>query len=56
MGCKENLILKFEKMERLLTNHDQDIEVIFGYLNKLMEDDLQKFDQSERKRIGFVNK
>lgn len=47
------LFLKIEKMEHLLTNHDQDIAVLFDYLKKLLNEDKQKKSQDTRKRIGF---
>ncbi len=49
------LFLKIEKMEHLLTNHDQDIAVLFDYLKKLLSEDKQKKSQDTRKRIGFKN-
>lgn len=47
------LFLKIEKMEHLLTNHDQDIAVLFDYLKRLLNEDKQKKSQDTRKRIGF---
>lgn len=47
------LFLKIEKMEHLLTNHDQDIAVLFDILKKLLNEDKQKKSQDTRKRIGF---
>jgi hypothetical protein len=47
------LFLKIEKMEHLLTNHDQDIAVLFDYLKKLLNEDKQKIRQETRKRIGY---
>ena len=49
----KDLIIKLEKMERLLTNHDQDIAVIFDYLKKLLKADEQKKNQESRRRIGY---
>ena len=50
---QKDIILKLEKMEKLLTNHDQDIAVIFDYLKKLLSDEKKKVNQETRKRIGF---
>jgi ORF6N domain len=47
------LFLKIEKMEHLLTNHDQDIAVLFDYLKKLLNEDKQKIRQETRKRRGY---
>jgi hypothetical protein len=47
------LFLKIEKMEHLLTNHDQDIAILFDYLKKLLNEDKQKNTLERRKRIGF---
>ena len=51
----KDMLLKIEKMEHLLTNHDQDIAVLFDYLKKLLSDDHKKVTQASRKRIGFKN-
>ena len=45
------LFLKIEKMEHLLTNHDQDIAVLFDYLKKLLKEDKQI--KGQETRIGF---
>jgi ORF6N domain len=47
------LLLKVEKMEYLLTNHDQDIALIFDYLNKLLNNEKKKVNQEARRRIGY---
>lgn len=47
------LFLKIEKMEHLLTNHDEDIAVLFDYLKKLLNEDKQQKSQETRKRIGY---
>nr|HPN71216.1 ORF6N domain-containing protein [Saprospiraceae bacterium] len=47
------LFLKIEKMKHLLTNHDQDIAILFDYLKKLLNEDKQKKGQEDRKRIGY---
>jgi alpha-D-ribose 1-methylphosphonate 5-triphosphate synthase subunit PhnI len=51
----KDILLKIEKMEHLLINHDQDIAVLFDYLKKLLNEDKQKKSQETRKRIGFKN-
>ncbi len=49
----KDILLKIEKMEHLLTNHDQDIAVLFDYLKKLLNEHKQKKSQDTRKRIGY---
>ncbi len=49
----KDILLKLEKMEILLTHHDQDIAVIFDYLKKLLNDDKKKVNQEARRRIGY---
>ena len=49
----KDILLKLEKMEILLTHHDQDIAVIFDYLKKLLNDDKKKVNQESRRRIGY---
>lgn len=49
----KDILLKIEKMEYLLTNHDKDISVLFDYLRKLLNEDKQIKSQETRKRIGF---
>lgn len=49
----KDILLKIEKMEHLLTNHDQDIAILFDYLKKLLNGDKQKKGQEDRKRIGY---
>lgn len=48
-----DLLLKVERMEYLLTNHDQDIALLFDYLKKLLNEEKQKNNQETRKRIGY---
>ena len=48
-----DLIMKIEKMERSLEGQGHEIQVLFEYLKKLMEEKEQRIDQSSRKRIGF---
>jgi len=48
-----NVFFKIEKMEHLMTNHDQDIALLFDYLKKLLSENKQKNSQGTRKRIGF---
>jgi hypothetical protein len=51
----KDILLKLEKMEKKMANHDEDIAVLFGYLKQLLKSEDQKNDQSSRKRIGFLN-
>ena len=44
----KDILLKMEKIERKLTEHDEDIKLIFEYLKKLLNP-----PQEPRKRIGF---
>lgn len=44
----KDILLQLEKMERKLTAHDEDIQLIFKYLKQLLNP-----PQQPRKRIGF---
>jgi len=44
----KDILLQLEKMERKLTGHDEDIQLIFKYLKQLLNP-----PQQPRKRIGF---
>jgi regulator of replication initiation timing len=48
----DNLSLKLEIVEikRKLSNHDKNIEVVFSYLDELID---KRENQEPRKRIGF---
>ena len=45
----KDILLKLEQLERKITGHDEDIQLIFKYLKQL----LTPTEQSERRRIGF---
>jgi hypothetical protein len=49
----KDILLKIEKIEYLLTNHDQDIAILFDYMKKLLNEDKMKKTQESRKKIGF---
>jgi hypothetical protein len=44
----KDILLQLEKMERKLSGHDEDIQLIFKYLKQLLNP-----PQQPRKRIGF---
>ena len=44
----KDILLQLEKIEQRLTGHDEQIELIFGYLKQLLHP-----PQSPRERIGF---
>ena len=44
----KDILLQLEKIERKLTDHDEDIQLIFKYLKQLLNP-----PQQPRKRIGF---
>lgn len=48
----KDILLKIEKMEHLLTNHDQDIAVLFDYLKKLLNDDMQKKARIQERELA----
>jgi hypothetical protein len=48
MVTHKDILLQLEKMERKLTGHDGDIQLIFKYLKQLLNP-----PQQRRKRIGF---
>jgi hypothetical protein len=45
----KDLLLKLEQLEKKITGHDEDIQLVFAYLKKL----LPTPEQVERPRIGF---
>ncbi|MNR67180.1 hypothetical protein D3C85_1910370 [compost metagenome] len=48
----DNLNLKFEieSIKKKLTNHDKNIELVFNYLDELMD---KQDNKVERNRIGY---
>ncbi len=49
----ENVLLKLEKIEKSITEHDNSILIIFEYLKELEKARQGQLDQENRKRIGF---
>ena len=47
-----NLKLDIEQIKKKLTNHDKSIELVFSYLDELME---KQETPKPRKAIGFKN-
>jgi hypothetical protein len=47
------ILLRLEKIEHSVTNHDQNIQVIFEYLKQLEESNQQHAEKGKRKRIGY---
>lgn len=48
LGTHKDILLQLQKVENKLTEHDEDIRLIFVYLKKLLNP-----PQEPRKRIGF---
>ncbi len=49
----KDLILKVEKIDQELKGQSQEIQVLFEYIKKLIEDKELRDEQNTRKRIGF---
>ena len=45
----KDILLQLEKIEKKLTNHDDDIVLIFEYLKQLLNP-----PQTPRRKIGFI--
>ena len=54
--AQKDLILKVEKIEHQLGSQSKEINVLFEYIKRLMEDKGQQEDQASRKRIGYKKK
>ena len=48
MTSNKEILLQLQKLENKLTGHDEDIKLIFEYLKKLLDPELQP-----RRKIGF---
>ena len=48
LSTQKDILLQLEKMEKKLTGHDEDIQLIFKYLKQLLNP-----PQQPRRRIGF---
>lgn len=44
----KEILLKLEQLERQVSKHDQDVQIIFAYIKKLLN-----YDKSQRMLIGF---
>jgi hypothetical protein len=49
----KEVLLRFEKIENAVTNHDENIQAIFEFLKQLEDSNQQQSQQSKRKRIGY---
>jgi phage regulator Rha-like protein len=49
----QDIIKKFNQVEMKLSEHDENILLIFEYIKKLEEAKQQEIEQQNRKRIGF---
>ena len=49
LSTHKDILLKLEQLEKRTSGHDEDIQLVFAYLKKL----LPTPDQVDRKRIGF---
>ena len=54
-GQKE-LIVKFTKLEQAVDGQGHEIQVLFEYIKRLMNEQEQRKVQSSRKKIGFKKK
>ncbi len=48
---QKDILIKLEQLERTVDKHDQDIKVVFAYLNELLDP-----QQEPRRKIGFSQK
>jgi hypothetical protein len=51
----KDILLRMEKIEHMVNNHDDNILLIFEYLRQLEQSRQQQDAQANRKRIGFRN-
>ena len=49
LSAHSDILLKLEQLERKVSGHDEDIQLIFKYLKKF----ITPSEQTERRRIGF---
>jgi len=56
LASHKELLLKLEKTAHKLSEHDDQILVIFEYLKKLEQAKHQQMEQQDRKRVGFKRK
>jgi phage regulator Rha-like protein len=49
LSTHKDILLKLEQLERTVTGHDEDIQIIFKYLKQLVTPP----EQANRRRIGF---
>jgi uncharacterized membrane protein len=47
-----NLKIEVEAIKKKLVNHDKNIELVFSYLDELIE---KREDKTERTKIGYKN-
>jgi hypothetical protein len=52
----KDILLKMEKIEHLVIEHDDKILLIFEYLRQLEQAKIQQDDQANRKKIGYRRK
>jgi len=53
LSANKDTLLRFEKLETKLADHDDKILLIFEYLKQFEEVKQQQLEQNNRKRIGF---
>jgi len=51
----KDILIKLEKIQDSLAEHDNNILVIFEYLKQIEKEKQEQFDQENRKRIGYKN-
>jgi len=51
----KDILLRLEKNEQTITEHDSNILIIFEYLNQLEQAKQEQLNYKNRKRLGFKN-
>jgi phage regulator Rha-like protein len=50
---QKDIIAQLKEIAQKVENHDENIHLIFVFLNQLEQDRQQQYDQANRKKIGF---
>ena len=49
----KDVLIQFEKFQKKLADHDNDILLIFEYIKRIEIERKQNIEQKNRKKIGF---
>ena len=49
----KDLLIKFDQIQHLVNEHDDQIQIVFNYLKQLEKERKQEFEQQNRPRIGY---